>query len=55
MNHTTRRFPRTVDQAFHHGAEYGCAITHYRNHLSRLTTWIMLCGLAGLVVMAVVL
>ena len=28
---TTRRFPRTLNEAFPIGAEYGCAITRYRN------------------------
>ena len=32
MNDTTRVFPRTLDQAFNHGADYGCSIVHYRNH-----------------------
>ena len=31
-NGTTRRFPRTLDQAFNFGADYGCSIVHYRNH-----------------------
>ena len=31
-NGTTKRFPRTLDQAFNHGADYGCAIVHYKNH-----------------------
>jgi hypothetical protein len=31
---TTRRFPRTLDQAFSSGADYGCAITHYKNRWS---------------------
>ena len=31
---TTRRFPRTLDQAFNSGADYGCSITHYRNRWS---------------------
>ena len=34
---TTRVFPRTLDQAFGHGADYGCAITHYKNHWSWVT------------------
>jgi len=28
---TTRRFPRTLDQAFPTGAAYGCAITRPRH------------------------
>ena len=55
INDTTKRFPRTLDEAFNHGADYGCAITHYRSQLSRLTTWVFLCGLAGLVVMVLAL
>ena len=55
MNHTTKRFPRTLDEAFNHGADYGCSITHYRNQLSRLTTWLLLCGLAGIFIVALVL
>ena len=31
---TTRRFPRTLDQAFNSGADYGCSIVHYRNRWS---------------------
>ena len=31
---TTRRFPRTLDQAFNHGADYGCSIVCYRNRWS---------------------
>jgi hypothetical protein len=31
---TTKRFPRTLDEAFGHGADYGCAIVHYKNHWS---------------------
>jgi hypothetical protein len=34
VNGTTRRFPRTLDQAFGHGADYGCAIIFYKNHWS---------------------
>ena len=44
INDTTRRFPRTLNEAFPQGAEYGCAITHYRNHMSRLNLWILLCS-----------
>lgn len=33
---TTRKFPRSMDEAFPHGASYGCAITHYRHRLGRL-------------------
>ena len=36
-NRTTRSFPRTLDQAFNSGADYGCAITHYKNHWSWVT------------------
>jgi len=28
----TRRYPRTMNEAFPFGPEYGCAITRYRNH-----------------------
>jgi hypothetical protein len=33
-NGTTRSFPRTLDQAFNHGADYGCSIIYYKNHWS---------------------
>ena len=31
---TTRRFPRTLNEAFNHGADYGCSIVCYRNRWS---------------------
>jgi hypothetical protein len=33
-NSTTRVFPRTLDQAFNGGADYGCSIIHYKNRWS---------------------
>jgi len=33
-NGTTRSFPRTLDQAFNSGADYGCSIIYYKNHWS---------------------
>lgn len=33
-NSTTRVFPRTLDQAFNSGADYGSSIVHYRNRWS---------------------
>ena len=47
-NGTTRRFPRSLDQAFNSGADYGCSIVGYRNRWS----WVnraavcVLCALA---------
>jgi hypothetical protein len=37
-NGTTKRFPRTLDQAFNQGADYGCSIIHYKNHWSWVTS-----------------
>ena len=30
MNDTSRRHPRTLDEAYPFGAEYGCSVEHYR-------------------------
>ena len=30
MNDTTRKHPRTLDEAFPYGAHYGCAVEAYR-------------------------
>ena len=50
MNDTTRVFPRTLDQAFNYGADYGCSIVHYRNHW----TWFNRITVAVLWVLALV-
>jgi len=49
MNDTTRVFPRTLDQAFNHGADYGTSIVHYRNRWS----WVNRIAVAVLWVLAV--
>jgi hypothetical protein len=38
-NFTVRKYPRTLDEAFRSGAEYGCAITVYRNPMRKVTYW----------------
>jgi hypothetical protein len=44
MNETTKRFPRSLNEAFRRTPEYGCAITYYpRNRL-----WAALLRLFGL-------
>jgi hypothetical protein len=49
MNDTTRVFPRTLDQAFNHGADYGTSIVHYRNRWS----WVNRIAMVVLWVLAV--
>ena len=50
-NGTTRCFPRTLDQAFNHGADYGCSIVRYRN--PNFGFWIgAICAVLALFVVA---
>lgn len=50
---TTRKYPRTLNEAFPHTAEYGCALTVYRRsplrHMIYAAAWItlLLCTLAA--------
>lgn len=39
VNTTVRKYPRTLNEAFGFGAEYSCAITVYRNPMSKVTYW----------------
>ena len=41
MNDTTRRFHRTIDQAFPHGPIYASSVEHYRRGEPR---WAVLLG-----------
>lgn len=41
-NATVRKYPRTMNEAFGFGADYGCAITVYRNPMRNVTYWAML-------------
>lgn len=50
MNSTVRTFPRTLDEAFPDGADYGCAIVHYRNPIDGIFRF----GFVAAVVAAVV-
>lgn len=46
---TTRRFPRTLNEAFNSGADYGCSIVRYRNRWS----WVNRAAVFALWVLAV--
>lgn len=50
MNDTTRRHPRTLDEAYPFGARYGCAVERYRRRES-LADW-LLAIMIGLVLAA---
>lgn len=43
---TTRKFPRTLNEAFPHGANYACSIEHSRGHITsrvhRLIVWLVI-------------
>ena len=35
FNETVKTFPRTLDEAFPYGPDYGCALVHYRDPFNR--------------------
>ena len=39
FNETVKTFPRTLDEAFPSGPDYGCALTHYRNPIDGIFRW----------------
>jgi len=50
MNDTSRRHPRTLDEAYPYGARYGCSVERYRRRES-LADW-LLAIMIGLVLAA---
>jgi len=50
LNSTVRTFPRTLDEAFPDGADYGCAIVHYRNPIDGIFRWSFGAALAAAVI-----
>ena len=48
FNETVKTFPRTLDEAFPYGPDYGCALVHYRNPIDGVFRF----GLVGAVVSA---
>jgi hypothetical protein len=51
INDTTRKHPRTLDQAYPFGASYGCPVEHYRRPVNRWYDY-MLAVIIGLVLAA---
>lgn len=50
----TRRFSRTLNEAFPYGAEYGCAIERpARNPYPRVLWWAMLIGAVAAILAAI--
>jgi hypothetical protein len=35
LNETVKTFPRTLDEAFPYGPDYGCALVHYRDPFNK--------------------
>jgi len=48
----TRRYARTLDEAFRHTADYGCAVTRYERPRAPRLVWVVVVVLLGLLLCA---